>query len=465
MTLSKYTGLVFHTSLSDQLRNVWYSYGRGFDQPCPQSKVLPFQIVREASGAAISELVLVRVSDGVEADVLSEMSLSGLEVVDNEDGTENIIYPGTLDLSYDSLGGHYIRMSDGSNVWYSDEFCFLDRLVDLIRIDYFHLQEKFCIPGGALIYRAPYKGQIYLRTDIAKPGYGYEEKVVERLGRVKKLVQVSFKRHRFNVVLPEHLIDVMRLVQLHDVVEIFVYRNERTYEVDELEMNDPEWTEFGDVASVTFEFKTDTVVVVGGHPVDSNSYVVEPSDCIPVNYKAVGDLVANTKLYNNGQYLDSGNVVRSLEEDDYVVVQNLSLDFVLEQWNGSGFDSVALVDGDVVFSPDDQYWIASGGVLVKPRITSYDDLTNTVEGIAIPGVLTKLWAVTDSGNEFVGAYTDSELSGGVVVSLPVGTNYLFLEAQSSACGAFAKSNLFRIGGTPAQEGIDFWAIGDDFIIQ
>lgn len=458
--------LPFYDALEKQQAAKWYAYGQGYELPVPVGFILPFQIMRSRTGAAITSVSIVRVSDGNSTDILAQMQNTGLEVAqpDGED-FDLIIYPGTVAITYSEVGYHYLILSDGTNTWYSDYFCLVASTADLIRIQYWHLQE-FCVPGGFVRYQAPYKSTLYLCTDIGKPSYEYDEEVSQRDGRSLKLKQVSFKRYKFNVIIPEYLTDAMRLISLHDQVEIYNYRDGRTYSVDEFDMGDPAWEDFGDLADVTFEFTTDTVVINSGRPVGSTAYEAAPGTCIVTTYDAVAQLTLNDKNYTNAVYLDSSGIIRNLQEDDYIVVLDGSLNLILQQYNGSTYDTITLTDGDIVYNTaDDEYLIADSGELLLPRILTYDDGTDTITARALPNVLTKLYAVADSGETLLGTYTQAELAAGVVAALPANTDYLYTEAQSANCGAFAKSALFRVGGNPATEGVGFWIIETDFVVQ
>jgi hypothetical protein len=456
--------LAFYDSLEKQNAAKWYAYGQVYAMPFPVGELPPFQIIREKTGDAVTAATLVRVSDGSTSDVLAEMQLKGLEVLqpDGED-LDIVIYPGTISLDYSNLGNHYLVLSDGTNTWYSEYFCFRDGTEGLVRIEYYH-GEDFCVPGGIVRYRAPYKNRVYLCTDIGKPVYEYQEEVIERDGRNFPTKQISIKRFKFNVVLPEFLIDALRLVQLHDFVEVYNYRDGRNYEVDELEMNDPSWEDFGDLADVTFEFTTDTVVVNAGRPATSVAYEVDPASCIVAQYEAVALIRENSSNYNNGSYLDnSGNTVR-LAPDDYVVVVTTTQDIILEQWNGSSFSTVTLTDGDVVYQQvGTQYFYADSGILLINTILTYNDTTGVVTAQALPGVYSNLYASDGSTDTLLGQFTQAQLESGVTVTVPSGADVLYLESTSANCPVFATSNLFRI--TTANIGVGFWVVGSDNIVQ
>lgn len=457
--------LAFYDSLGKQNANKWYAYGQSACMPYPVGELPPFQILRSRTGAAISSASLVRVSDGSTTNVLTEMQLKGLEVLqpDGED-VDIILYPSTINLDYSTFGDHYLALSDGTNTWYSERFCFVDGTARLIRIEWFH-GEDFCVPGGLVRYRAPYKNRVYLPTDIGKPVYEYTEEVVERDGRNFPVKQVSVKRFKFNVVLPEYLIDALRLVPLHDFVEVYNYRDGRTYAVDEIEMQDPAWEDFGDLADVTFEFTTDTVVVNAGRPATTTAYEVDPENCIVSQYQAKGQLTEGSGGYINGTYLDANGNSVNLSADDYVVVTKTDLSVVLEQWDGSSFGSVTLTDGDVVYQESGtKYYYAASGELLSPKILTYNSSTGAVTAQALPGVYSNLYASDGSTDTLLGQFTQSQLSSGVTVTVPGSANVLFLQASSANCPIFAKSALYRIQNE-SNIGVGFWTIEDDNIVQ
>jgi len=418
------------------------------------------------NGLGIDSAKIVRVSDGQETDILADLQLTGLEL-DQPAGEDFdlVIYPGTVAITYTAVGQHYLVLTQGETTWYSEWFCLVDSTADLVRIDYFHGQE-FCVPSGFVRYQAPYKSSIYLCTDIGKPSYEYTEEVAERDGKNLKLKQVSIKRFRFNTILPEFLTDALRLVALHDFVEIYNYRDGRTYSVDEFDMNDPQWEDFGDLADVTFEFTTDTVVVNAGRPVDSTEYEVAPGGCLVADHSTVGVLIDGSVLYTRGQYLDINGNVRNLEASQKAIIDDGAGNLTVEQWDGNAWQTVTLTDDEVAWSEfTDQYFVADSGQLYRPEILTYDDGTDTVTARALPGAYTLLYALLDDGTrEVLGTYTQAEIEAGVVVSLPATTAGIYTQAQSANCDRFATSNIFLIGDT-SNEGVGFWVVEDDNIVQ
>ena len=92
--------LPFYTSLSLQHHQKWYAYGQYYCMPTPAGFLVPFQLRRENTGAAISSMVVVEVSTGTETNVLASAVVSGLEVVeyaadeDMNDDLRNMVWKG-----------------------------------------------------------------------------------------------------------------------------------------------------------------------------------------------------------------------------------------------------------------------------------------------------------------------------------------------------------------------------------
>ncbi len=136
--------------------------------------------------------------------------------------------------------------------------------------------------GGEIEYRAPYKSTVYVCSEIGKPSYPYEEEVEARDGYNFPIQQISYKLHKFVMLVPEYFIDFFRLFRLHDFVEITA--NGKTHSVDELIIGDPEWQTDGDLAALTVEFKTDSVVVANGRGVTNLDYdVVQVASACPTS--------------------------------------------------------------------------------------------------------------------------------------------------------------------------------------
>lgn len=85
---------------------------------CPDYKLLPFQIQRDAlSSTGLTSAVLVD-CDGAETDIFANLN----QTVHEKTDYDFITYNGTPLESYISYGVYYLRASDGNTTWYSEWF-------------------------------------------------------------------------------------------------------------------------------------------------------------------------------------------------------------------------------------------------------------------------------------------------------------------------------------------------------
>ncbi len=259
-----YNVLGIYENESEQNYQKWFVFDENVYLHEDVDYLPPFQFsipnTDELTLTTISSVILVNFETKNETEILTEMITNGLEVY-REVGVDydTIIYPSTLALGFvKPLTGEYflkIYTDNGDRV--TEVFCCGD-VSDHIKIEYWH-GSNFCYPNGHFRYTAPFKMRVYLPTSIGKPSYEYAEKVVSRGGLNFPLQQISFKLNKFVAVLPEFMMDGMRLIRNHDNVEIT--EGSKVYVVDEFKMENPDWLDRGDLGEVLFEFKTDTVVV------------------------------------------------------------------------------------------------------------------------------------------------------------------------------------------------------------
>ncbi|MCA9368274.1 hypothetical protein KC887_08550, partial [Candidatus Kaiserbacteria bacterium] len=157
--------LPWYASLELQQHRKWYAYGQYYCLPTPAGFLVPFQLRREQTGAAITSLTVTEVSTGTATDILAIATSSGLEVAEYAaDGYDLIIYPATISVGSFNVGRHYLTMSDGTNTWYSEVFNFVDTTYSLVKVEWWH-DGDFCYPSGRVRYNYPYKGRVYLKSD------------------------------------------------------------------------------------------------------------------------------------------------------------------------------------------------------------------------------------------------------------------------------------------------------------
>lgn len=166
----------------------------------------------------------------------------------------------TDDNDIDALpeGQYYLKVYDGARTWFSDVFTAVEDYRRLILLRWWD-DETFVLDDGREIPGA-FRQELWLRADIAKPEYRYEEEGETRDGHFYATKQISEKVYKFNFLAPEYLLDVVRLIPLADHVRIEEYRGGRWQQIDvEQILFTPEWEAEGDLAGVAVEFQSDTV--------------------------------------------------------------------------------------------------------------------------------------------------------------------------------------------------------------
>lgn len=146
----------------------------------------------------------------------------------------------------------YLELSDGIDTWYSAYFGFCN---PCMKIEWYDADD-FIMDAGAIVYSNGYKNEIYLDTEIGMPEYEFEEEVAERNGYQFPISQISYKKYKFTILVPEEVCDVMRFIRLSD--HIYISTRENTYKATSFLMT-PTWAEQGYLAEVACEFTTDTV--------------------------------------------------------------------------------------------------------------------------------------------------------------------------------------------------------------
>ena len=146
----------------------------------------------------------------------------------------------------------YLELSDGIDTWYSAYFGFCE---PCMRIEWYDV-EDFLFDAGAIAYSDGYKNEMFFDAEIGMPEYEFEEEVAERNGYQFPISQISYKKYKFTILVPEEVCDVMRFIRLSD--HICISTKNDTYEATSFLMT-PTWAEQGYLAEVACEFTTDTV--------------------------------------------------------------------------------------------------------------------------------------------------------------------------------------------------------------
>lgn len=179
------------------------------------------------------------------------------------DGTKDYLVatPGVTLLADMDEGQYYFKMSDGTNTFFSDVFTVVKDLMPFVKLEWYD-DTDFLMDAGRIVYTSPaYHNVLYLRTEIAKPEYEFEEEGETRDGLFYPTKQLSWKKYNFHFLAPEYLLDVLRFVRMSEHV-ILTYSPDgvRTEELRPTSfLLTPDWESEGDLAGVKVEMETDTV--------------------------------------------------------------------------------------------------------------------------------------------------------------------------------------------------------------
>lgn len=253
--------LPFYDSIDKQNHRKTYAFDSIFNLISENIRLLPFQLRREhAAGATINKVEIIDLETESVTNILTEATGAGLGVLEfSSEGYDLIINPSLLifpSLELE-LGKHYLVIGDtAGNTWYSDIFNVVRDISPYLKLSYWD-EDNFVHSTGHIDYSIPYKNYVYLPTEIGKPEYPFEEVAQKRDGHLFIEKQISEKKYKFTFIAPEFLCDALRIVRMHDHIE--VYSKEQTYDVETIIL-EPKWQRQGDLASVETEFECNTVI-------------------------------------------------------------------------------------------------------------------------------------------------------------------------------------------------------------
>lgn len=197
-----------------------------------------------------------------DADTDSELfgvPTSGITIAKDRDGGNAFIFCNGISNITENEGTKrmYLKMLYGSKTFYSAIFTWGSPCMCIEWYD----KANLVFRDGQICYANGFKNKMYFDAELGMPSYEFEEEVSERNGYSYPLSQVSYKKYKFNILAPEEVCDVMRLIRLSDVVKIKY--GEDLYNATSFLMT-PTWQEQGYLANIECEFATDTMVKKNG---------------------------------------------------------------------------------------------------------------------------------------------------------------------------------------------------------
>lgn len=248
--------LPWYSSLDYQSHRKDYAFGQIYPLITPDKKLLPFQVIREHRANAITEFKLYKEDGTFFLDITADISSIGLSIISYTD-YDVIVYNGLLPMAITTPEGRYYAvMKDGVDTWYSEIFNIVNSVDDLLLLEYWNADNLY-YAAGHIDYSTNYRNMLYLKAQLWKPEYNFEEEASKRDGYTFISKQVSEKIYKFNFIAPEFLCDALRVAKLHDYIRIT--SKGITYNVEDF-LTTVSWQEEGYLANIEVEFETDTVI-------------------------------------------------------------------------------------------------------------------------------------------------------------------------------------------------------------
>lgn len=251
--------LPWYTDLSDQNHRKEWAYGKAYPLISQSRLILPFQVIRpHLETSPITGFKLIELNTGIETDITADIKDANLVIKEFDDYDIILNYGRFLLPSGVGFKGlYYCEMTDGTNIWYSEVFNFLQDVSKYVKIVWYNRNDIFETADGHIDYFDGYQNFMYVASDIGKPDYPFEEEVKERDGHTFPEKQWSEKVYKFDIVAPEYLLDAWRIIRMHDY--IFIEQGTKLWDVEQF-LFDHEWEAQGDLAKVECEFHCDTVM-------------------------------------------------------------------------------------------------------------------------------------------------------------------------------------------------------------
>ena len=252
--------LKFYSSLDEQAWRKSYAYSKIMPVIFCRTHIEAFQICFISSNVEFSSCFAHSIEDGTKVDITGAIN-RGLQRR-FIDGNTIFFYSPQVELRELNIGMYYLEFNAGGSTAYSDVFSCRENVNDCIRVTYRN-SSNLSSGDSLVLFESGFYFSMYLRTDVGKPKYTFEEEATRRLGYEFIESQVSKKEYSFSVAANEPICDALRVVKVCTdvVVETHTDRFETiTFDVD------IDWKTEGDIAEAKCTFSTDEVIVnLGGY--------------------------------------------------------------------------------------------------------------------------------------------------------------------------------------------------------
>jgi hypothetical protein len=300
---------------------------------------------------------------------------------------------------------YYIEIFDGTDTWYSEVFGVRDSMANYMKLSF--------SSGSILNSIMPnYDYEVFINQVLKVPEYPRFDDAEEKDGIKIYRSQILQKANVINVITtPEYLVDALMMLPMMDNVSL-ILQNGDSIDIQQVEVEDPEWTEKNKGATALLTIKLIEYTVIkklnfaeSGDPGSDEEPSVNDGYAYPSQTNiAFGEtLNADSSVYINGILQDStaysilGDaivMVTPMSSNDHYLVVNYKVQFVVSRdeyavtISQSIFSLTEYVTGYVVVAVNgltlnsDEYITGNHEVFLNVALTSGDTviITNYIYG-------------------------------------------------------------------------------------
>lgn len=263
--MENYSTIGFYTDINYQIRNLKSNPGgkTAYQNLMPVNKLIPHSF---STAGTLTSAILTSL-DGSETSNItaqySSVAKTGYTVYYNL-GTTAIA--GLVNKEF------YIIYTISGQTYFSDVVTFCPDVSECLSIEWFHLPNTGSFvysydssspetANGSYEYDTFGFHKFYFHPDVilGMPEYPVEENLETRISKTFPITQISYKLWKFKALLPEYVLDCLRLVRLHSNIVVNLYDD--TLTVTDFLLGGTNWIDYGYLSFSDFEFRTAQVSV------------------------------------------------------------------------------------------------------------------------------------------------------------------------------------------------------------
>ena len=453
MKQNNYGTLCWFDDVKFQHRNKWYEYDHYQPVTTWTNQIPPFQHPLNSDSSVVISFQLVNVEDNEFFEIRNEMEAAGMRLrtyaaTDDYPAHRLVVWPAVAKIPGQYKEGvYYAIMRTADKTWYSEHFVMRNHMGDdFIYLEWVHAEKYNLYPqlGHFIDYNGNYKNFLWIKCDIGKPQWFYEEEFEDRDGFPYPVHQVKFKLNQFSIIVSEYYLDILAEIPLHDCVNII--HQGHTYEVDRFIMNQPTWFPQGSLAEVVLQFRYDTTTIVSGRGVISSDCGI--GDCFEeIVYNTEAVIEFNSDEYLGAYYLDDNGGQVPFIDGQYSLI-DLTEEFgpgvQLARYDASipVFEVLSPSVSQIAYDKKSKtYWQhnPSTGIWVPFDITSYTQ--TSVQGTGLDGSTIEVIGIIGTTEVLIGVITIEQFRAGWTFSYPEELDAIKVTASTGLCANFYDSGF------------------------